>query len=110
MREVTSLKARAGLQPEWEHCCGHAKAVVHPTIEGMVLENTSREGGSLIRKVTLRLEVTPRRPVRVDSLSLAVLSHLLTRVSQFGAVDEMSLESGRKIGAGFQSKIRRRCV
>ena len=83
---------------------------MHQTIEGMVLENSSREGGSLIRKVTLRLEVTPRHPVRVDSLSLAVLRHLLTRVPQFGAVDEKFLESGRKIGAGSQSKIRRRCV
>ena len=64
----------------------------------------------MIRKVASRLEVTPLCPVRVDSLRLAVFRHKLTRVPQFGAVDEKFLESGRKIGAGSQSKIRRRCV
>jgi hypothetical protein len=83
---------------------------VHQTIEGMVLENSSRAGGSLIRKVASRLEVTPLCPTRIDSLILAVFRHRLTRVPQFGAVDKKFLESGHKIGAGSQSKILRRCV
>ncbi len=83
---------------------------LNPTIEGMVLENSSREGGSLICKVASRQEVTLLCPVRVDSLGLAVFRQRLTRLPQFGAVDEKFLESGRKIGAGSQSKIRRRSV